>query len=469
MSEVIKKTQNKYLIKKSNNMLTDCTLFLNENLFNNLEQEAIQQIKNVACLQGIQGNALAMPDMHSGYGFPIGGVAAFDFEEGIVSPGGIGYDINCGVRLLTSNVELKEIKNDLKKILDKLFKNIPSGVGYENKEKLSKSELFELNIEGIDYAIKNGFTNKKDKDCIEDYGKLKASNDFLSQKAIARALAQVGTLGSGNHFLEVQVIDEIYDEELAKKWNLKKGNIAIMIHSGSRAFGHQVALDYVNLFNTLEKKYNLDFPDKQLACVPIQSKEGQEYLYSMNAAANYAYVNRQIMTFKVREVFEEYGIKLDLLYDVSHNIAKIEEYNINNELKKVLVHRKGATRAFAKGNKLLPEKYIKTGQPIILPGSMGTYSYVLVGNKAEELSFGSVSHGAGRVISRSNAKNSLSYDSVIKELNDKNILIKTNSKKGLVEEAPQTYKDVNEVVKVLEKNKLAKVIAKLKPVMVMKG
>jgi tRNA-splicing ligase RtcB len=469
MSEIVKKTQNKYLIKKQGKMLTDCTLFLNENLFNKLEKEAITQIKNVACLPGIEGNAFAMPDMHSGYGFPIGGVAAFDLESGIVSPGGIGYDINCGVRLLTSNVELKEIKNNLKEILDKLFKNIPSGVGYENKDKLSKEELFELNIDGIDYAIKTGFANKKDKDCIEDYGKLQASNDYLSQKAISRALKQLGTLGSGNHFLEVQVIDEIYDKDLAKKWNLKKGNIAIMVHSGSRAFGHQVATDFVELFNSLEKKYKLNFPDKQLACVPIQSKDGQEYLSSMNAAANYAYVNRQLMTFKIREVFEDYGVKLNLLYDVAHNIAKKESYKIDGKLKEVLVHRKGATRAFSKGNNLLPEKYFKTGQPIILPGSMGTYSYVLVGDKAEKLSFGSVSHGSGRIISRSNAKNSLSYDSVIKDLHNKNILVKTNSLKGLVEEAPQTYKDVNEVVKILEKNKLARAIVRLKPIMVMKG
>jgi tRNA-splicing ligase RtcB len=469
MSEIVKKTQNKYLIKKQGKMLTDCTLFLNENLFNKLEKEAIVQIKNVACLPGIEGNALAMPDMHSGYGFPIGGVAAFNMETGVVSPGGIGYDINCGVRLLTSNVELKEIKNNLKEILDKLFKNIPSGVGYENKDKLSKEELFELNIDGIDYAIKTGFANKKDKDCIEDYGKLQASNDYLSQKAISRALKQLGTLGSGNHFLEVQVIDEIYDKDLAKKWNLKKGNIAIMVHSGSRAFGHQVATDFVELFNNLDKKYKLNFPDKQLACVPIQSKDGQEYLSSMNAAANYAYVNRQLMTFKIREVFEDYGVKLNLLYDVAHNIAKKESYKIDGKLKEVLVHRKGATRAFSKGNNLLPEKYFKTGQPIILPGSMGTYSYVLVGDKAEKLSFGSVSHGSGRIISRSNAKNSLSYDSVIKDLHNKNILVKTNSLKGLVEEAPQTYKDVNEVVKILEKNKLARAIVRLKPIMVMKG
>jgi tRNA-splicing ligase RtcB len=469
MQEIQKVNANQFVIKKKENMNTDCTLFLNDKLLKQVEQEAINQIKNVATLPGIKGNALAMPDMHSGYGFPIGGVAAFDYDDGVVSPGGIGFDINCGVRLLTSNVLGKEIEKNKKQILDDLFKNIPSGVGSETKEKLTKQELFELISEGIDWAIKNNYATKEDKECIEDYGRLISSNDFLSQRSIARALSQIGTLGSGNHFLEVQVVDEVFDEKLAKLWNLKKGSLTVMIHSGSRGFGHQIATDFIKVFLDSQNKYKFNLPDKQLACVPIQSKEGQQYLQSMNAAANLAYVNRQMMSFKAREVFDKFGIKLDLLYDVAHNIAKKESYKIDNKLQDVLVHRKGATRAFAKGNKLLPERYLETGQPVILPGSMGTSSYVLVGNEAEKLSFGSVAHGAGRVLSRSGAKNALTYETVLKDLNDNNIMLKTISKSGVVEEAPQSYKDVSEVVKVLENNKLAKPVVKLKPILVMKG
>ncbi len=469
MSEVVKVNANEYVIKKSGTMNTDCTLYLNEKLLKQVEQEAINQIKNVSTLPGILGKAYAMPDMHSGYGFPIGGVAAFDFEKGIVSPGGIGFDINCGVRLLTSGIQSKEIEKNKKNILEDLFKNIPSGVGSETKEKLTKQELFELTSKGIDYAISNSIANKKDKDATEDLGCLKGSNDFLSQRAIARALAQIGTLGSGNHFLEVQIVDEVFDEKLAKVWNLEKGSITVMIHSGSRGFGHQIATDFIKTFLDAKDKYKYNLPDNQLACVPIQSNEGQKYLSSMNTAANFAYVNRQMMTFKTREVFDKYGIKLDLLYDVAHNIAKKEQYKIDNKLKDVLVHRKGATRAFSKGNKILPDNYQSTGQPVILPGSMGTSSYVLVGNKAEEKSFGSVAHGAGRVLSRHGAKYSLSYDSVMKDLTDKGITLRTQSKSGVVEEAPQSYKDVSEVVNVLEKNELARAVVKLKPLLVMKG
>lgn len=469
MSEIEKVNANQFVIKKSNNMNTDCTLFLNDKLLKQVEQEAINQIKNVATLPGIKGNALAMPDMHSGYGFPIGGVAAFDYDNGIISPGGIGFDINCGVRLLTSNVTEKEIIKDKKQILNDLFKNIPSGVGSETDDKLTKEELFELTSEGINWAIKNDYATKKDKECIEDYGALNASNDYLSQRAIARALSQIGTLGSGNHFLEVQVVDEIFDVNLAKQWNLKKGNICVMIHSGSRGFGHQIATDFIKVFLESQNKYKFNLPDKQLACVPIQSKEGQQYLQSMNSAANLAYVNRQMMSFKARGVFDKFGIELNLLYDVAHNIAKKESYIINGKKQDVLVHRKGATRAFAKGNNLLPEKYFETGQPVILPGSMGTSSYVLVGNEAEKLSFGSVAHGAGRILSRTNALKNITYDSVLQNLKNNNIEIKTQTKKGIVEEAPESYKDVTSVVEVLEKNKLAKAVVKLKPILVMKG
>jgi len=399
----------------------------------------------------------------------IGGVAAFDYKNGVVSPGGIGFDINCGVRLLTSNVQAKEITKNKKQILNELFASVPSGVGIDNKEKLSKEDFNDLIKNGIDWAIKNKYATKKDKECIEDYGKLDASEKYLSQRAVARGLSQIGTLGSGNHFLEVQVVDEVFDASLAKAWNLERGTITVMIHTGSRGFGHQVATDFIKVFLDAKNKYNLNYPDSQLACVPIQSEEGKQYLQSMNAAANFAYVNRQMITYRLRKVFEKYNIDLELLYDVAHNIAKKETYVIDGKKRDVLVHRKGATRAFAPGNKLLPKKYLQTGQPVILPGSMGTCSYVLVGEKAEELSFGSVSHGAGRIMSRSGALKNLTYEHVLQELTKNNIEIKTQTKKGIVEEAPESYKDVSEVVNVLEKNKLAKPVVKLKPIMVMKG
>jgi len=469
MKELKKINANEYVIKKQGKMQTDCSLYLNEKLIESLEQEAIDQIKNVATLPGIVGNALVMPDMHSGYGFPIGGVAAFDCKTGVVSPGGIGFDINCGVRLLVSSAKEKDIKKIKTDLLNEIFKEIPSGVGCETDNKLSKEELFDLLINGVDWAIKNGYAKKEDKECIEDYGKLDADTKYLSQRAVARGLSQIGTLGSGNHFLEVQVVDEVFDKELAKKWNLNKGSLTLMIHTGSRGFGHQVATDFIKLFLDVQERYNFNLPDKQLACVPINSEEGKKYLQSMNAAANFAYVNRQMITHKLRTIFKKYNIDLDLLYDVAHNIAKKETYVIDGKKREVLVHRKGATRAFSKGNKLLPEKYIKTGQPVILPGSMGTCSYVLVGNKAEEKSFGSVAHGAGRLLSRSSSLKKLSLDSVMNNLKINNIEIKTKSQKGILEEAPESYKDVDEVVKVLKANALANPVVKLKPIMVIKG
>ncbi len=373
---------------------------------------------------------------------------------------------NCGIRLLYSDVSASELSKD---VLKKLFNAIPSGLGSETKDKLDVNEFENVAIEGVDWAIKNGYANKDDKQNIEDYGKLDASTEFLSQRAIARGRKQIGTLGSGNHFTEVQQIDKIFDTELANKWGLKEGNLCVMIHTGSRGFGHQVATDFIDVFLDATKKYNIDLIDSQLACVPIQSKEGQNYLQSMNASANFAYVNRQMITHNVRTVFEEYGIELKLLYDVAHNIAKKESYVVDGEKKELLVHRKGATRAFSKNNNLLSEKYFSTGQPVIIPGSMGTESYVLVGNKAEQLSFGSVAHGAGRVMSRHQALKTLNLEDIEKELKEKNIELMSASRKGIIEEASNVYKDVSKVVDILQKNELANPIVKLKPLQVIKG
>lgn len=462
-------SKNKYFIEKEGNMRTNVELFLSESLFKQVDSTAIQQIKNVATLPGIVGNALAMPDVHSGYGFPIGGVAAFDYEKGVVSPGGIGFDINCGVRLMTSNISVDEIAKQKENILKSLFEEIPSGLGAENKTKISKDDLLEILSEGVNFAVKKGFATKQDKESIEDYGKLPSSVDYLSQRAISRGLAQIGTLGSGNHFVEVQKVEEVYDKKLAEKWGLKKDSLTLMIHSGSRGFGHQVATDFIKLFLESKSKYEYKLVDDQLASVPIQSVLGQKYLKSMHAAANFAYVNRQMMGFKAKDVFAQYGVELKLLYDVAHNIAKKETYVVDGKERELLVHRKGATRAFSKGNKLLPEKYKDTGQPVILPGSMGTYSYVLVGDRAEELSFGSVAHGAGRVMSRSKAMQELNYENVTNELRESGVTFKTKTQKGLIQEAPESYKDISEVTNVLVKNKLVKPVVKLKPIMVLKG
>ncbi len=469
MSEITKLNENKYLIKKLGNMNTDCILYLNEGLLKQVESDAIQQIKNVATLPGIVGNALAMPDFHSGYGMPIGGVAAFDYEKGIVSPGGIGFDINCGIRLLTSGISADKIEKHKEKILNELFKAVPSGVGSETDEKLQREDFLQMVTKGIDWAIEKGFCNLKDKDCIEDYGCLAADTKYLSQRAVSRGLAQIGTLGSGNHFLEVQKVDKVFDKKLAEEWNLKEGTLCVMIHTGSRGFGHQIATDFIKVFLEAQKKYNLDLPDAQLACVPINSEEGKKYLKSMNAGANFAYVNRQMITHKAREVFTKYNIDLHLLYDVAHNIAKKETYLVDGKKREVLVHRKGATRAFSAGNKLLPKKYLKTGQPVIIPGSMGTHSFVLVGENAEKESFGSVAHGAGRIMSRHGAKKSLTYEGVMKELETEGVMLKSVSRGGVVEEAPESYKDVSEVVNVLQKNKLARPVVRLKPILVIKG
>lgn len=467
--EITKLNNNKYQIEKSGKMNTDCILYLDEKLLKQIEPDAIQQIKNVATLPGIVGNALAMPDLHTGYGMPIGCVAAFDFERGIVSPGSVGFDINCGIRLLTSGISADKIEKHKERILNELFKAIPSGVGSETKEKLQREDFLQMVTKGIDWAIEKGICSLRDKECIEDYGHLDSDTKYLSQRAISRGLAQIGTLGSGNHFLEVQKVDKVFDNDLAEEWNLKDGTLCVMIHTGSRGFGHQVATDFIKIFLEAQKKYNLELPDPQLACVPINSDEGQKYLKGMNAGANFAYVNRQMITHKAREVFAKYNIDLNLLYDVAHNIAKKETYIVDGKKRDVLVHRKGATRAFSAGNKLLPKKYLKTGQPVIIPGSMGTHSFVLVGENAEKESFGSVAHGAGRIMSRHGAKQNLTYEGVMKELEAENVMLKSVSRGGVVEEAPESYKDVSEVVNVLQKNNLARPVVRLKPILVMKG
>ncbi|MCC7574200.1 RtcB family protein [Candidatus Woesearchaeota archaeon] len=462
-----------YVIEKTNNMNVPLKIFASEELLKKMmEDDSLKQGINVACLPGIQEYSIMMPDAHQGYGFSIGGVAAFDLEKGIISPGGIGYDINCGVRLLTSNLTKEEIQNKIPELLEVLFKKIPPGVGEKSIFKVNDQELNEVMTQGPEWAVKKGIGTQEDIEMCESNGKmLNANPEKVSQKARSRGKSQLGTLGSGNHFIEIQYIDEIYDEEIAKKFGInKEKQIMILIHSGSRGLGHQVCSDYIR---KMEENNKEELPDQSLINAPINSELGKDYYEAMCAAANFAWTNRHIMAHQVRESFKEVfkkEIELKTVYDVAHNIAKIEEHEINGKTKKVLVHRKGATRAFPKHHEELPKKYKETGQPIFIPGSMGTSSYVLAGstNSMKE-SFGSTAHGAGRLLSRFAAKKKWTGNQIKKELQEKNIMIKAASMNGITEEAPLAYKDVDEVVQISNKAGIGILIAKLKPLGVIKG
>ena len=445
-------------IPKTGKMKVDAVIFASEKLLEQMKHDkALEQIKNVATLPGIVKNAIALPDSHQGYGFPIGGVAAFNLEDGIISPGGVGYDINCGVRLLSTNVKTQDFMKKRKEILHSIFRSVPSGVGKGGKA-YSREELNEALREGAEWAVKHGMGNSDDLKHTEENGRMKDANPAdVSQRAISRGLPQLGTLGSGNHFLEIQKVDKIYDEKLAKDWGIDKDNVTIMIHCGSRGLGHQVASDYIML---MEKEFGWkNLPDRELINAPIKSDLGKKYLSAMNCAVNFAFCNRQMIMHHVREQLKHYFPKseIKLVYDVCHNIAKIEEHIVNGKKMKVCVHRKGATRAF-------------DGQPVLIPGSMGTASYLLVGTKkAEELTFGSTAHGAGRVESRTQARNELTVEHVKKELEGKDIILESGSMKGIVEEAPEVYKDIDEVVRVSDKVGIGKLVARLVPLAVMKG
>jgi len=433
-------------------------------------QASLEQVRNVARLPGIIGASLAMPDVHQGYGFPIGGVAAFDLDEGVVSPGGVGFDINCGIRALSTDVDEKDFMAKRKEILHSIFRAVPSGVGRGRRGGVSKKELDEVLKLGSEWAVKKGFGVAEDLERCEESGKMAGANpEFVSDRAKSRGLGQLGTLGAGNHFLEIQKVEEIYDEKVAKKFGIEKGKIIVMIHCGSRGLGHQVASDYIKRF---EEEYGVCEIDRELVSAPIGSKLGMEYLGAMACAVNFAFCNRQMIMHYVREQLRYYfpNSSVDLIYDVCHNIAKVEEHIVDGEKKKVLVMRKGATRSFGPGRVEVPEVYRKVGQPVIIPGSMGTSSYILAGTKkAMEISFGSTAHGAGRVMSRHEAWDKFSEKGVIEELKSKDIEFEAGSKKGIVEEAPGVYKDVDEVVRVSDELGIGKLVAKLKPLAVMKG
>jgi tRNA-splicing ligase RtcB len=449
--------ENCWEIPKEDGMNVPGLVFASESLLNHIKKDkTLEQIKNVAKLPGILKYSIALPDAHLGYGFPIGGVAAFDLEKGVISPGGVGYDIDCSVRLLKTNLTIKDIKDKKKEILGSLFNVIPSGVGRGSKFNLTKKDLDLVLTNGAKF-ITDKFGDENDLENLEGNGKLEPANpNDVSLKAKKRGIGQLGTLGAGNHFLEIQKVDEIFNKEKCAELGLKKDQILIMIHCGSRGLGHQVASDYIRL---IEEKYGFPEFDRELVNAPIKSDLGKKYFSAMNCAANFAFANKQLITHMIRQELKNYfpKIKINTIYEVCHNIAKIEKHIIDNEEKEILVTRKGATRAFP-------------NQPVIIPGSMGTFSYLLVGtNKSMELSFGSTAHGAGRLESRTKARNTIKADDVRNELDKLGIDLEAGSKKGIVEEAPQVYKDINEVVRVSDELGIAKIVAKLRPIGVIKG
>ena len=460
-------------------MRTSGLIFLDEPMIAQLRQDqAAEQVANVATMPGILGRAMAMPDIHWGYGFPIGGVAAFDYDEGVVSPGGIGYDINCGVRLLRTNLTEDEVRLKIRELVDTMFHNVPSGVGEGGLLKVSRQDLGRLTTEGVAWSVDKGYAWPDDPRHIEAQGRLDDA-DFgkVSDRAIARGKDQVGSLGSGNHFLEVQKVDRIYDEDAARALGLHgAGQVCVMIHTGSRGFGHQIASDFIAACEGVVKREEIELPDLQLACAPIHSKEGQDYWAAMCCGANFAWNNRQLITHGVRDAFsktfgrsaEDLGI--EIVYDVCHNIGKVEEHAVGGRRRKVVVHRKGATRAFPRGHQETPPEYREVGQPVLIPGDMGTCSFVLVGlPTALERSFGSCCHGAGRLMSRAAATRQYRANEVVRRLNERGIYIHAATKAGIVEEAPGAYKNVEDVVRVAEGAGLTKIVARMVPLGVVKG
>ncbi len=442
------------------------------------EDESLKQVINVAMLPGIQKYSIAMPDIHWGYGFPIGGVAATDVDEGVISPGGVGYDINCGVRLVRTDLKLRDVQKSLEKLVNSLFQNVPTGVGASGAiKKLSKKEMNNLLKNGSNWCLERGFASPADLDRPEENGCLKSADpDTVSERAKERGYDQVGTLGSGNHFLELEKVAEIYDESAAETLGLFPGQLVMMIHCGSRGLGHQVCDDNLRVMGKAMEKYRIELPDRQLACAPIQSPEGKWYLGAMAAAANFAWANRQVIQHQAKKSFletlhlSERDLGFRLVYDVCHNIAKMEEHDIDGKLKTVCVHRKGATRAFPPNHPLTPQRYKSVGQPVLIPGDMGRYSFVSVGQQPSMLeSFGSSCHGAGRVQSRSKAKKMGRGRNLLKEMHDMGVVVQARGMRTVAEEMPYAYKDVSQVVDVMHQAGISKKVAKLVPVGVIKG
>jgi len=448
--------------------------FLSESLGKTLEQGAVQQLANVATLPGILKNSLAMPDIHWGYGFPIGGVAAFSVDEGIISPGGVGFDINCGVRLLATPLLHKDVAGR-RDLIDELFRTVPTGVGAKSAQKVSPQVLDGLMVKGAQWAVKAGFGVERDLIRCEEGGFMKAADSHaVSVKAKQRGMPQGGTLGSGNHFLEIQVVCEIFDPGAAKAFGLALGQVCCMIHCGSRGLGHQVCTDHLKILESATKKYHITIPDRQLACAPITSPEGRSYFGAMAAAANYAWANRQMITHATRQVLSKmFRIdheEMPLIYDVAHNVAKMEEHVLDGKHMNVCVHRKGATRAFGPGSRDLPSDLTSLGQPVIIPGSMGTSSFVLHGTQfAMEKTFGSTCHGAGRIMSRTQAKKNLNGREIMANLLKEGIIVRAHSENAIADEAPEVYKPSDEVVNVVHEVGISRLVARLLPLGGIKG
>ena len=481
MSEEIKLEKiHDYLweIPKKGGMRVPGRVYATEKMLKDIQKDkALEQVVNVAYLPGIQKYSIAMPDIHWGYGFPIGGVAAMDAEEGVISPGGVGYDINCGVRLMRTSLTEEEVRPKLRELVTELFSRVPSGVGSSGKIKLSKSDYKELIKKGAKWAIERGWGDAEDLERIEDHGTFPGGDsDTVSNKAYERGSDQLGTLGSGNHFLEVDVVDEIYNTRVADDFGLFKDQVCVLIHCGSRGFGHQICTDYIDKMLSYMRREGINLPDKQLACAHIKSKEGRDYLSAFAAAVNYAWTNRQIIMAFSREAFYKVfnigprELGGHLVYDVSHNIAKFEDHKVNGKTKKVCVHRKGATRAFPKGHPLIPEIYRNVGQPVLIPGDMGRASFVLVGTEAAlEETFGTSCHGAGRMLSRNEAVRRGRDRDLFAELERKGIILMARGKRTVLEEMPEAYKQVEDVCDVVHNAGIAKKVARLRPIGVIKG
>jgi tRNA-splicing ligase RtcB len=442
------------------------------------EEQALEQVANVAFLPGIVSRSLAMPDIHWGYGFPIGGVAATRVSDGVISPGGVGFDINCGVRLLRTNLTEEEVRPRIGELVDALYRNVPSGVGSQGKLKLKEREMENVLLKGARWAVEQGYGEARDLEVTEEQGAMEGADpEQVSAKAKQRGAPQLGTLGAGNHFIEVGVVDEVYEPEVASVMGIERvGQVLLLIHTGSRGLGHQVCDDYVRNMGKAVAKYGINIPDRQLAYAPVRSPEGQAYFAAMACAANYAWANRQCITHWARESFmqvfgrstSELGLKM--IYDVTHNIAKMEEYEVEGKRLALCIHRKGATRAFPAGQPEVPDIYADIGQPVLIPGDMGRYSYVLVGTqRAMAETFGSTCHGAGRVQSRSAAKRSLRGVDVARGLADRGITVKTGSMSSLAEEASEAYKDVAQVVEVAHRAGISRKVARSRPMGVVKG
>jgi tRNA-splicing ligase RtcB len=466
-------------VEYKNGMRVPGRIYASESMLDKIwEDNAFEQVANVAFLPGIVGYSLAMPDIHWGYGFAIGGVAATDIKDGVVSPGGVGFDINCGVRLLRTNLTSDEIRPKIKQIVDGLYQGIPSGVGSKGMLKVSAKDLQDIMLKGSRWAVQKGFGGEQDISVTEESGCIKGANpDKVSAKARERGIPQLGTLGSGNHFLEVGSVEEIYDRQTAQKMGIHDiGQVVVMIHTGSRGFGHQICTDFLASMGNAIKKYGINLPDRQLACAPVDSSEGRDYLAAMAAAANFAWTNRQCITHRTREILarvldkSQREIGLEQIYDVAHNIAKTEEHTVDGKKRSLCVHRKGATRAFPPGHREIPGIYKDIGQPVLIPGDMGRYSFVAVGtDTAMNETFASTCHGAGRLKSRSAARKSLKGVNIVDLMTEKGITVRAGSMSSLAEEASEAYKDVSEVVDIADKAGISRKVLKLKPMGVIKG